>query len=175
MEEKTLFSASQIDRRVSEIAREVRAEFAGSESRSAFLWLEAGAKNFAEALLKKTALDIPMVSIKVSSYGNSKKSSGVVKIERGEEALGPLRGKKVLLIDDILDTGATAKFVSERLRQIGAAEIKTCFLLNKTSSNKGSVKPDFCGFEVGDKFLFGFGLDLNGGQRELPCIKYLAE
>lgn len=168
MESKILFTKEQILTRIKEIAKEVRTIYQNENlSEVRFVWLENGAKNFAQELYKQCALDVKMDSIKVSSYGNNLTSSGKVKVANGIEKL---KAKRILLIDDIIDTGTTAQFMISELKKLGVEEIKTCFLLNKVESNKSGIIPDFYAFVVENLYVYGFGLDLKGEFRDLPEI-----
>lgn len=163
-----LFDSQTILSRISEIADKVRRCYASCDlNEIEMVWIAEGARPFASALFKAMNLDIKMRSIKVSSYGKSLKSSGDVKIY---DSLNDIKARRVLLVDDILDTGLTAKTVIGKLKANGVEEIKTCFLLNKAQKNKGCLKPDFECFEIPDKYVFGFGLDIAGDYRDLPDI-----
>ncbi len=166
---KVIISREQLDKRISEIARDVSGCYANvaDKDKIAFIWLLEGARKFAESLVAKIDFKVEVYSIRASSYKDLHVSSGKVEIS-GE--LPDLRGKRVLLIDDILDTGLTAKTLIAELKSRGASEVKTCFLLNKISKNRGSVKPDFQGFEIPDEYVVGFGMDSAGLYRELPYI-----
>ncbi|MBR4597607.1 MAG: hypothetical protein IKO42_04335 [Opitutales bacterium] len=168
---KILFDKKTIQRRIGEVAIQAR-EFclaSGGEDVE-IIWLAEGARFFAEAILSRINLNVKARSVKVSSYHNGTKSSGEVKIFGGiEGAVAP----RVLLIDDILDTGLTAKTVIEKLREGGAREIKTCFLLNKISKNGGEPKADFECFEIPDKYVFGCGMDYKGFFRELEDLMFI--
>ncbi len=131
--------------------------------------LAEGARFFAQEIADVLDFKARMISIRASSYRNTTSSSGEVKISKEIESV---RAQKVLLLDDILDTGLTAKFVCKKLQSLGVKEIKTCFLLNKKCKNNGDPKPDFYGFEIPDLFVFGHGLDYCGKFRELKEIRF---
>lgn len=109
----------------------------------------------------------------LSSYGASTSSSGKVKIERDVSI--DITGKNVLIVDDILDSGRTMKYISERLRWLEPAMTKTCVLLDKPSRRVTDIEPDYVGFKVKDEFVIGYGLDFDGYFRELPYIAVLDE
>lgn len=163
-----LFDSQTILSRILEIAEKVRKSYASCNlGEIEMVWLAEGARPFAGALFKAMNLDIKVRPIKVSSYGKSLESSGDVKVY---DSLDDIKAKRVLLVDDILDTGLTAKTVIAKLKSNGVEEVKTCFLLNKAEKNKGCLKPDFECFEIPDKYVFGFGLDIAGEYRDLPDI-----
>lgn len=108
----------------------------------------------------------------MSSYGNSLGAEGEPRV------LSPLpnvRNMRVLIIDDVLDTGKTAAEMSRIFLKGGAAEVKICVLLDKRTGAEKFAKADFAGFEIGNGFAFGYGMDLRGKMRELPDIMELAE
>lgn len=163
-----LYNSTQIENRIAEIAAEISRAYAKSNSDDAiFIWLKEGARTFANSLAKKIDLAVEFYGVKVSSYADMHVSSGAVKIE-GD--FPDVKNRRVLLIDDILDTALTAKTLIAKLESLGAKEVKTCFLLNKVKKNKGIVKPDFQGFVIDDVYVVGFGLDSAGKFRDLADI-----
>ena len=106
--------------------------------------------------------------MRVSSYGNSKQSSGEVRIS-GETPAG-IAGNRVLLIDDIVDTGRTLHHTSNLLLELGARQVWTCCLLEKPSRRELDCTADFIGFEVEDVFVVGYGIDYAEDYRYLPYI-----
>ena len=163
-----LYTREAIDEKIAEIAREISARYAAcGASELLCVWLMEGARNFAEALASRLTFNADLFALKVSSYGDAMVSSGKLVID-GE--FPDVKGRRVLLIDDILDTGLTAKTLIAEFKSRGASEVKTCFLLNKISKNRGLVKPDFQGFEIPDLYVVGFGMDSAGRYRDLSDI-----
>jgi len=117
--------------------------------------------------------DLQIAFIRASSYGDSTVSSGKPTLA-GLEKLD-IRGKNVLLVDDILDTGTTLLEVSRVLSSLGPASLKTCVLLNKESRRQVDIHADFVGFEIEDKFVVGYGLDYADKYRTFPEIWTLEE
>lgn len=166
-----LYAKEALDEKIAEIARGISARYAAcGASELLCVWLMEGARNFAEALASRLDFKADFFALKVSSYKDARVSSGKLDIE-GE--LPDVKGRRVLLIDDILDTGLTAKTLISEFKSRGASEVATCFLLNKISKNRGLVKPDFQGFEIPDLYVVGFGMDSAGRYRELPDIRVL--
>ncbi len=89
--------------------------------------------------------------------------------------LPKVRGKDVLLVDDILDTGRTLAAVGKKLREQGAGTVKTCVLLSKEKTRAAEVEADYVGFGIGDEFVVGYGLDYRGLYRNLPYVGVLKE
>ena len=96
-------------------------------------------------------------------------------VEFLDAKLPEVKGKRILLIDDILDTGRTLKAVKERLLEMGAKTVKTSVLLSKVKERAEEVEADYIGFEIGDEFVVGYGLDYQGRYRNLPYVGVLKE
>ncbi len=109
--------------------------------------------------------------ITISSYGDGKQSSGELKI--ASDFRSDVRNKKILLCDDILESGRTLAYVAKMLHDKGAAEVKTCVLLDKPMKRVEQLQADFVGFTIDDIFVIGYGLDYAGYYRELPFIGQL--
>lgn len=109
----------------------------------------------------------------VSSYGSGTTSSGELRLLRDIDE--EVQGQKVLLVDDVLDTGRTLRFASETMRERGAAEVRSCVLLDKPARRAVSMNADFTGFDIPDVFVVGYGLDYAHRFRELPYIGQLPE
>ena len=164
-----LISAKEIDKRLETLAAEIKA--AGFD---VILSVLTGSYIFTADLSRKFAdSNLEIAFIKASSYGNSTQSKGTVKIS-GLEKL-EIKGKRVLLIDDILDTGNTMKALVQALSEMSPASLKTCVLLNKESRRVVDYHADFVGFEIEDKFVVGYGLDYANKYRTLPEIWTLEE
>ena len=176
MSEKPLISADEIRNRVATLAREIvdaydydilLSALTGAYMFTADLSRELAKAQGPAALQKKIAF------IKASSYGNSTETSGKLTVT-GLEKLN-LCGKKVLLVDDIADTGITLMHLSQKLSDIGASEVRTCVLLNKQGRREVEISADFVGFEIANEFVVGYGLDYAEDYRTLPEIWTLQE
>ena len=106
--------------------------------------------------------------MRVSSYGNETESSGVVKIVQDLDE--PIRGKNVIVVEDIIDSGRSMHYLFEILRSRGPASLKLCSLLNKPDRRVTEVDIDYNGFDIPDKFVVGYGLDYAQKYRNLPYI-----
>ncbi|MEE8174691.1 MAG: phosphoribosyltransferase family protein, partial [Dehalococcoidia bacterium] len=111
--------------------------------------------------------------VRLSSYGAGKETSGKIRMVQGLSA--PVRGRDVLVIEDIVDSGLTTTFLLDCLRRGKPASLRLCALLDKPSRRKVAVPIDYLGFTVPDKFLVGYGLDWDEGFRHLPDICVLEE
>jgi hypoxanthine phosphoribosyltransferase len=116
------------------------------------------------------AIDLPLVVdfIGLSSYGDATESSGVVQLT--QDLSRPIAGRHVLIVEDIVDTGLTMKYLLENLSTRHPASIKLASLLEKPARNVSGVKADFLGFSIEDKFVVGYGLDFKSRYRNLPFV-----
>jgi hypoxanthine phosphoribosyltransferase len=115
-------------------------------------------------------IDLPLVVdfIALSSYGDATESSGVVQLT--QDLSKPIAGKHVLIVEDIIDTGLTMRYLLENLQTRHPASIRLASLLEKPSRNKSGVKADYLGFSIEDKFVVGYGLDAGSLYRNLPYV-----
>lgn len=131
-----------------------------------------GAVMFATDLAKILTMDLKMEFIRLSSYGSGTTSSG--KVNAVDIKLPDLNGKNVLIVEDIIDTGHTAKFLIDFINQnFHTKSLKFCSLLDKKIRREVDIDADFYCFEVDNKFLVGYGLDYDGKFRNLPFIGYI--
>src|SRR5574344_1894901 len=153
---KTLFSEEDLQNRIKALAKELNTFYKGEEVIA--VCVLKGAVMFATDLVKYLDMPLKLEFIRLSSYGSSTSTSG--KVNAVDIKLPDLNGKNVLIIEDIVDTGLTAK------------TLKFCSLLDKKSTRKVDVEPDYYGFEIDDKFVVGYGLDFDGYFRNLRYIGY---
>ncbi|MBN2142672.1 hypoxanthine phosphoribosyltransferase [Candidatus Woesearchaeota archaeon] len=164
-------------RRVNRIVRGLALDIATDNFWQEYPYLIAilhGAKPFAERFIQETnKIDLfpEMEYIRVKSY-EATQSSGFIDLR--DDVKGDLRGRKVLLLEDIVDTGRTIAFLkSYLLEHKGASEVKVASLLDKPSRRQvKGLTPDYCRQQIDNLFVIGFGLDLDGKYRDLPCICY---
>ncbi len=166
MEPRPLLSAETIQARVRELGEAITRDYQGKEL--VLVGVLKGAFVFLADLAR--AIDLPLVVdfLSVSSYGANTETSGVVRLI--EDLSMPIAGKHVLLVEDIVDTGLTAKYLLDNLRTRKPADVRLCALLHKPSRSRVQVPIDYCGFVVEDRFLVGYGLDHDQRHRNLPYI-----
>jgi hypoxanthine phosphoribosyltransferase len=163
-----LFDAPAIARRVDALARRIAADMPGE-----FLVVVVlkGSFVFAADLIRAlesagAAARVDFVTL--ASYGAGTESAGAVALVR--DLSEDVAGQRVLLVDDIIDTGRTLKFAREELVRRGAVEVRSCVLLDKAARRMVAFAPDYVGFEIADRFVVGYGLDLAHRYRGLPYI-----
>ncbi|NPB07134.1 MAG: hypoxanthine phosphoribosyltransferase [Aquificae bacterium] len=164
---RLVIDEERIKRRVKELALELERELGGGEP-PVFIGLLKGSFIFLADLIRELSLPAVVDFMRVSSYGSGTESSGEVRILKEPEL--ELKGKKVVLVDDILDTGLTLKRVKEYLLEKEPAVLKTCVLLDKKEARKVPFEADLVGFEVPNDFLVGYGLDWGELGRNLRGI-----
>jgi len=170
---RELISRERIRERTVELGREISRDFQAREGDLLVVGLLNGTFVFMADLVREIDLVLTVGFMAVSSYGDALSSSGSVRIQQDLDI--PVRGKDILLVEDILDTGRTCARVVELLRARGAAAVKTCALLDKPSRRLVPIKPDYRGFEIPDLFVVGSGLDYLQAYRNLPFIGVLEE
>ncbi len=164
---RLLISQAQIRVRVNELGAEITKAYHGE--RPLFLGIMNGALCFMADLLRAVELDSEVSCVRLASYSGTETTKKL----RGLEALGEsMKGRKVVIVDDIFDTGHTLKAIMERLHQLGAADVKVCVLLHK-KKRQIPVKVDWVGFTIPDEFVVGYGLDYEGRFRGLKQVRIL--
>lgn len=153
--------------RVGELAREISRDYRGREL--LVVGVLKGAFVFCGDLLRELQdVDAQVDFIAASSYGQATETTGTVRIVKDLEAA--VAGRHVLLVEDILDTGLTLKYLREHLLHQQPASLKVCVLLDKPSRRRVEVPVDYRGFEIPDEFVVGYGIDWSERYRHLPYI-----
>ena len=166
--ERILISDRRIARRVRQLAEEIESDFSGREL--VVVSLLSGTVMFLADLIRHLNLPLRLDFIGVSSYGAGTESGDLAFTK---ELRLDVRGRDVLLVDDILDTGKTLSRVLPKLRALKPRRIKTCVLLDKPSRRTEKIRADYVGFEIPDLFVVGYGLDFAERDRNLPSIGVL--
>lgn len=170
MKINVLYNEQEIQSKIKELAQEMNKFYNGEEVY--VVCALKGAVMFAVDLVKHLDMPLKMEFIRLSSYNGGTKSSG--KVNAVDISLPDLNGKNVLIVEDIVDTGLTAKFLLDFLNcNFHTKSTKFCSLLDKKITRQTDVEPDYYGFEVDDKFLVGYGLDYDGYYRNLTYIGYI--
>jgi hypoxanthine phosphoribosyltransferase len=165
---KPLLSATRIARRVHRLGREISDLYADIDTPLVIVVILKGATVFAADLLRSLSIPAELEFVRASSYPTGTSSNGHLKLAHMVE--GPLVGRHVLLVEDIVDSGITVSAIAKRIRRLGPASLRIAALLDRPARRKEVVKIDFCGFVIPDLFVIGYGLDYAGLYRELPHI-----
>ncbi len=161
-----LHSKDAIAARIAELGAQIARDYAGKEL--VLVCVLKGAILFAADLCRAIDLPLALDFIGLSSYGESTESSGVVKIT--SDLTRPIEGKHVLVIEDIIDTGLTMRYLLDNLATRHPASVKICALLHKPSRARTRIPIEYLGFTVPDLFVVGFGLDVAERYRNVPFI-----
>jgi hypoxanthine phosphoribosyltransferase len=166
--ERILITDAMLAKRTASLGREIERDFRNRDM--VIVSLLTGTVMFLGDLIRHLSLPLRLDFIGVSSYGKGTESGDLVFTK---ELRLDVRGRDVLLVDDILDTGKTMWRVLEKLCLLGPRRIRTCVLLDKPSRRVEKVKADFVGFEIPDAFVVGYGLDYAEKYRNLPFVGVL--
>lgn len=165
---KVLINEDQINKRLDELANQLMKEY--KEKDLMFLCILKGSIFFTVELAKRIKNNIQFEFIEVSSYENNE-STGKIKINK--DITGSIKGKNVIVIEDIIDTGRTLRFLKEYLLQKNPESLKICTLLDKPSRRIEQIEADYVGFTIENKFVLGYGLDDEQNYRNLNYIGYV--
>ena len=167
--ERIMLSKEQIAARVKELAAKLDEDYKGK--RPLMVAILKGSVMFFADLLREMQTEVVIDFMAISSYGNGSKSSGEVRMIKDLD--GKIEGKDVIIVEDIIDSGYTMRYLKNLLEARRPASIKLCALLDKPSRRETEVVIDYKGFEVEDEFVVGYGLDYAGLYRNLPYIGIL--
>ena len=167
--EEVLLTSEVIQAKVAELGQRIAADYRGRNL--LLLGTLKGAVPFIGDLARAIDLPLEIDYMAVSSYGNATESSGVVRILKDLE--GPVQHKNVLIVEDIVDSGQTLHYLMDVLRQRKPLSLRVCALLDKGRERVKSVKLDYTGFAIPDRFVVGYGLDYAQLYRNLPYIGIL--
>jgi hypoxanthine phosphoribosyltransferase len=168
---KILYHESTILSRLDELAHQITEDYRGKDLTA--IAILNGSFIFMADLLRRIPLPLQVDCWSVSSYHGTK-SSGQVNFRQTQ--LADVRGRHVLILDDILDTGVTLRAIHDRLvAESGAASLKICALLRKNIAGERPIDADYVGFDIPNEFVVGYGLDYNERFRNLPFVGVLTE
>ncbi len=164
-----LLSRYEVEQRVRELAAEITKDYHGRVLH--LVGILKGAWVFMADLIRHIEIDVTVDFLGITSYGSGVQSSGEVKITKDLDT--SIEGREVLIVEDILDTGRTLKYLEEVLSVHKPRSLRVVTLLNKRSRRILPVHADYVGFEIADVFVVGYGLDFNQKYRQLPDIHVL--
>src|SRR5579864_2520710 len=169
---RAMISSQRISRRVRQLGHEISEVYADIDTPLVLVAILKGATVFAADLLRSLSIPAELEFVRAASYGAGTRSSGRVKIAHMVE--GPLVGRHVLLVEDIVDSGRTIDTILKRFRTLKPASLRVAALLDRPARREIPVHLDFTGFVIPDRFVIGYGLDYAGLYRELPGIYALS-
>ena len=162
---KVLISSSKIKNKVNKIAQQINKDFKNKQL--VVVSVLSGSVVFCSDIIRKLNVDFEIDFVRVSSY-KGKKSSGKIKF-LSDTAID-IKGKDILLVEDICDSGRTLSYVKDLFIKRKAKSVKICTLINKKVEKFKDIKIDYFGFDIGNEFIVGYGLDYDGKYRGLPYI-----
>jgi hypoxanthine phosphoribosyltransferase len=168
---RVLFSRQEIEATVSRLATEISQDY--HDKYPLLIGILKGSFMFLADLIRRLDFPLEVDFIGLASYGRGEQTSGKVKLVKPLASC--IKGREVLVIEDIIDTGLTTAFCLDYLRQKKAASLKVCALTDKPSQRQVPVTIDYLGFTVPNKFLVGYGLDLDQKFRNLPDICFIED
>ncbi len=158
-----------IQQRVRELGEEITKEYTGKKL--VVIGVLKGAFVFMADLVREIDLPLATDFIQVSSYGGSASSGEITLLASPNH---PVKDSHILLVEDIIDTGLTMKWLVRHFSELGAASVRICSLIDKSERREHSIKIDYAGFAISQGFLVGYGLDYNENYRNLPAIYHLS-
>ena len=166
-----LIPAERIRERVAELARQVADDYRDRRPVT-IVGVLTGSLMFLADLVRRLDLPLRIGFIQASSYRGAATSPGELRVE--PNLLPDVKGHHVLLLDDILDTGQTLSYLVGHLHGVGVESVRVAVLLRKLGRQRVPFEPDYCGFEIPDAFVVGYGLDFNDEYRHLPYLAILS-
>ena len=163
--DRVLFSEEQLATRVAQLGRQISADYRGKTP--LFVGILRGSILFYADLMKQISIDCNMDFMCLSSYSGTSSTGQVRTMLDLRESI---KGRHVVIVEDIVDTGLTLDYLMEHLKLRGAASIEICCLLDKPANRKVEVHPKYIGFQIENEFVIGYGLDYNELYRNLPYI-----
>jgi hypoxanthine phosphoribosyltransferase len=164
-----LIPAEKIQERVDELGRQIMTDYKGQPL--TIVGVLTGSLMFLADLMRRLDLPLRIALIQTSSYRGEATTRGQLKVQ--SDLLPDLTGRHILILDDILDTGHTLAYLVRHIGGLQPASIKTAVLLRKSGRQEEALEPDYCGFQIPDEFVIGYGLDYNDEHRNLPFIGVL--
>ena len=168
---RTLIEEDALQARIGELGKQITADYEGKDL--VLLVVLKGSMLFAADLCRQIDLPLSLEFMGLSSYGSSTQTSGVVRVTL--DLSRPVRDKHVLIVEDIVDTGLTMKYLLANIGTREPASLKVCTLLHKPSRTEVEVEMDYVGFTIENHFVIGYGLDFDQKYRNLPLIGYMVD
>ena len=167
--QEVLVDEAALKKRINELGEQLSEEY--RDKNPILIGILKGSSIFISDLIREMDICLEIDFLKASSYGCDVESSGVIKLE--QDLSMDVKDRYILLVEDIVDTGNTLKYLLDCFKSMGAKGVKVCSLLNKTARREQKVVADYIGFEIPDAFVVGYGLDYAQIYRNLPFIGIL--
>lgn len=164
-----LISEEQLQARIAELGRQLTSDYA--DKKPIFVGVLKGVVMFFTDMVRATPIRCEYDFLAVSSYGSGTATSGTVRMHK--DVSSDIAGRHIVILEDILDTGLTLRFVRDHLMAMNPASLKICTLLDKPERRKVDVYADYIGFTIPNEFVVGYGLDYQEEYRNLPFIGVL--
>ena len=166
LEKEILIPRDTIQKRVKEIANQISSDYKGREL--VLIGILNGVVFFFVDLVREISIPTKIDFIRAASYGSKMTSSGKIRLTKDVEL--PIKGKSVIVVEDIVDTGLTLTHIVKDLEDKGIESLKICALIDKLERRDAAINIDYCGFQIEEGFIVGYGLDYNEKYRHLPDI-----
>jgi hypoxanthine phosphoribosyltransferase len=167
--DRVLIGGEMLQARIGELGRQITTDYAGRDL--VLVGVLKGAVMFMVDLARQIDLPLEIDFMATSSYGQSTESSGVVRILKDLDR--SIAGRDILIVEDIVDTGLTLKYLIELLSDRGPRTVRVCALIDKQKARKADVDLEYVGFRIPDEFVVGYGLDYSEIYRNLPYVGVL--
>ena len=167
--EKILKTEIEIQEKIKQLGEQISKDYEGKNP--VLICILKGGIVFLSDLMRNISIKVELDFMSLSSYGDSTKSSGVVRIKKDIDV--DISNRDVIIVEDIVDSGLTLKYLDEYFMQHNPTSVKICTLLDKPKAHQIDIKIDYVGFEVGNEFVVGYGLDYAQKYRNLPYIGIL--
>ena len=164
--ERVLISEEQLKTRIAELGKQISEDYDGKDV--LLVCILKGAVQFFSDLSRAMSCQVEMDFMSISSYGNSRQTSGVVRINKDLDT--SITGRHVLIVEDIMDSGLTLNHLTMLLRAREPASLRIACLLDKPERRECAISPDYVGFIIPNEFVVGYGLDFDGFYRNVPYV-----
>jgi len=166
-----LYDEYKIQARIRELGVQITHDY--NDKNPVLIGILKGGFVFLADLIRSITIPMQIDFLAISSYGSGTVSTGVVKIHKDLDV--DINGKHVIIVEDIVDSGLSLQYITDYIGKHNPLSVRTCVLLDKPKAHKIDIHFDFVGFEIGNEFVVGYGLDFNERYRNLPYIGILKE
>ena len=171
--QRTIFTEEQVAKRVAELAAEITARYERCDEPLLIIPILNGALVFVADLMRRLPIEMRLGIIAVSSYPGQTRESKGAELKHRLDSSVQIRGKRVLVVDDILDSGNTLRLVQGEIDAREPMSAETAVFLRRLDRDHEGIRAEYVGFDIGEGFVVGYGLDYNGQYRNLPHIAVL--